>query len=50
MLWETFQTLFMLGTLVTVMVNIASIKALTRRIFRVENTVWPVHDQRSNYD
>lgn len=36
MIWELAQTAFMLGTLVTVMVNTSSIKALTRRIEELE--------------
>ena len=39
MIWEILQTLFMLGTLLTVLVNTASIKALTRRISSVEFTL-----------
>jgi hypothetical protein len=36
MMWEIVQTLFMIGTLVTVMVNTASIKRLTWRIEELE--------------
>ena len=36
MIWETLQTLFMVGTLLTVMVNTASVHRLTRRIEEIE--------------
>ena len=36
MIWETLQTLFMLGTLLTVAVNTRSIVLLTRRIEELE--------------
>ena len=36
MIWEILQTLFMLGTLLTVIVNTSSIKQLTRRIEDLE--------------
>lgn len=37
MWWELFQSLFVLGSLVTIMVNTASIKQLTWRIEELEN-------------
>jgi len=36
MIWEVVQTLFMIGTLVTVMVNVSSIVRLTQRLRDVE--------------
>ncbi len=37
MWWELFQSLFVLGSLVTIMVNTASIKQLTWRIEELED-------------
>lgn len=37
MIWEICQTLFMLGTLLTVLVNVRSIVWLTRRIEYLED-------------
>lgn len=37
---EIVQWLFMLGTLLTVMVNTASVVRLTRRIDELEDEVW----------
>jgi len=37
MIWELLQTIFMLGTVVTVMVNTSSIKFNTRRIEELED-------------
>jgi len=36
MIWEAAQTLFMVGTLVTVMVNVSSVIRLTQRLRDVE--------------
>lgn len=37
MIWEIFQSLFVLGSLMTIMVNTASIKQLTWRIEELED-------------
>ena len=44
MVWETLQTLFMAGTLLTVMVNTSSIIRLTRRIEELEYELEHVHE------
>lgn len=48
MIWEILQTLFMLGTLLTVMVNTRSIVHLTRRIDELEDEVWEYKER--NHD
>jgi hypothetical protein len=45
-LWELCQFFFMVGTLLTAVVNTASIKAHTKRIFRMECELWPAVDAR----
>ena len=48
MWWETFQTLFMFGTLATVMVNTRSIVHLTRRLSDLEDEIWEYKEK--NHD